>query len=144
MPFDKFTVAQLAGDLLPPPLAPPSKGGEQKGSPPLEGGDGGVSQKIASGFHRNTRYNEEGGVDPEEYVVRYNIDRTNTLGQVWLGLTLGCAECHSHKYDPISHKEYYQLFAYFTGITEPMLEGHQVHNQPLPPILRLATPEHTK
>jgi len=133
MPFDQFTIEQLAGDLLPPPL-----------TPPLQGGDGGVKQKIASGFNRNTRYNEEGGVDPEEYVIRYNIDRTNTLGQVWLGLTLGCAECHSHKYDPITHKEYYQLFAYFTGITEPMIEGERVHGQPLHPLLRLPTAEQEK
>jgi hypothetical protein len=123
MPFDQFTIEQLAGDLLP---------------------NATVSQKIASGFNRNTRFNEEGGVDPEEYVIRYNVDRTNTLGQVWLGLTLGCAECHSHKYDPISHKEYYQLFAYFTGISEPMVEGAMAHDQPLVPILKSATPEQTK
>jgi hypothetical protein len=120
MPFDQFTIEQLAGDLLPNTT---------------------TSQKIASGFNRNTRFNEEGGVDPEEYVIRYNIDRTNTLGQVWLGLTLGCAECHSHKSDPISHKEYYQLYAYFTGIKEPMKEGHEIHEQPLPPLLKLPTPE---
>ncbi|HZZ76923.1 MAG TPA: PSD1 and planctomycete cytochrome C domain-containing protein [Gemmataceae bacterium] len=123
MPFDQFTIEQLAGDLLP---------------------NATTSQKIASGFNRNTRFNEEGGVDPEEYVIRYNVDRTNTLGQVWLGMTVGCAECHSHKYDPLSHQEYYQLFAYFTGITEPMLEGSMVHDRPLPPILKLATPEQTK
>jgi Protein of unknown function (DUF1553)/Protein of unknown function (DUF1549)/Planctomycete cytochrome C len=123
MPFDQFTIEQLAGDLLP--------GATDK-------------QKIASGFNRNTRFNEEGGVDPEEYVIRYNIDRTNTLGQVWLGMTLGCAECHSHKYDPISHHEYYQLFAYFTGINEPMLSGPDVHGKPLAPILRVPTPEQAK
>jgi hypothetical protein len=120
MPFDQFTVEQLAGDLLP---------------------NATTAQKIASGFNRNTRFNEEGGVDPEEYVIRYNVDRTNTLGQVWLGMTLGCAECHSHKYDPISHQEYYQLFAYFTGITEPMVEGPMVHGRPLPPILKVPTVE---
>jgi hypothetical protein len=123
MPFDQFTVEQLAGDLLP---------------------NATIEQKIASGFNRNTRFNEEGGVDPEEYVIRYNIDRTNTLGQVWLGLTLGCAECHTHKYDPISHKEYYQLFAYFTGIAEPMASGPGVHGRPLLPILRVPTPEQAK
>ena len=127
MPFDQFTIEQLAGDLLP--------SSDVKAE---------SSRKIASGFNRNTRYNEEGGVDPEEYVVRYNIDRTNTLGQIWLGLTLGCAECHSHKYDPISHQEYYQLFAYFTGITEPMLEGHNVHGKPLAPLLKMPTPEQVK
>jgi hypothetical protein len=123
LPFDQFTIEQLAGDLLP---------------------NATIEQKIASGFNRNTRFNEEGGVDPEEYVIRYNIDRTNTLGQVWLGLTLGCAECHSHKYDPISHKEYYQLFAYFSGITEPMTSGPDVHGKPLPPFLKVPTPEQAK
>ena len=122
MPFDQFTTEQLAGDLLPQAT---------------------VNQKIASGFNRNTRFNEEGGVDPEEYVVRYTIDRTNTLGQVWLGLTLGCAECHSHKSDPVTHKEYYQLSAYFSGIKEPMQSGHDVHNKPLPPLLKLASAQQT-
>jgi hypothetical protein len=121
MPFDRFTIEQLAGDLLPQPT---------------------LEQRIATGFHRNTRFNEEGGVDPEEFVVRYNVDRTNTLGQVWLGLTLGCAECHNHKYDPISQKEYYQLYAYFTGIKEPMVSNN--HNQPLPPILKVPSAEQTK
>ncbi|MCI0739672.1 MAG: PSD1 and planctomycete cytochrome C domain-containing protein [Gemmataceae bacterium] len=120
-PFDQFTIEQIAGDLLPKPT---------------------VAQKIATGFQRNSRFNEEGGVDPEEFVVRYNVDRTNTLGQVWLGLTLGCAECHDHMYDPISQKEYYQLFAFFTGIKEPMKSGN--HNEPLPPLLKLPTPEQAK
>ena len=80
MPFDQFTIEQLAGDLLP---------------------NATQDQKIAVGLQSQHRFNEEGGVDPEEYVIRYNVDRTNTLGQVWLGLTLGCAECHTHKYDPI-------------------------------------------
>jgi len=118
MPFDQFTIEQLAGDLLP---------------------QASVAQKIASGFNRNTRFNEEAGSDPEEFTIRYNVDRTNTLGQVWLGMTLGCAECHSHKYDPISQKEYYQLFSYFTGINEPFLSGN--HNVPLPPILKMPSPE---
>src|SRR6185312_9624188 len=113
MPFDQFTIEQLAGDLLP---------------------GASVAQKVASGFNRNTRFNEENGSDPEEFVIRYNVDRTNTLGQVWLGATLGCAECHDHKYDPFSQKEYYQLFAYFTGIKEPFMSGN--HNVPLPPILK--------
>lgn len=121
MPFDQFTIEQLAGDLLPRAT---------------------VEQKVASGFNRNTRFNEENGSDPEEFVIQYNVDRTNTLGQVWLGMTLGCAECHSHKYDPISHKEYYQLFAYFTGIKEPHVTG--LHNVPLPPILRFPSPEQAK
>ncbi len=120
-PFDRFTIEQLAGDLLPNPT---------------------TEQKIATGFNRNSRFNEEGGADPEEFVIRYNVDRTNTLGQTWLGLTLGCAECHTHKYDPISHKEYYQLFAFFAGIQEPMASGN--HGASLPPLLKLPTPEQEK
>jgi hypothetical protein len=123
MRFDQFTIEQLAGDLLPGAT---------------------IQQKIASGFNRNSRYNEEDGVDPEEYLIRYTIDRTNTMGQTWLGLTLTCAECHSHKYDPISHKEYYQLFAYFGGIKEPTATGHAAHGKPLPPLVRLATAEQAK
>lgn len=123
MRYDQFTIEQLAADLLP---------------------NATDSQKIATGFHRNTRFNEEGGVDPEEYVVRYNVDRVNTLGQTWLGLTLNCAECHDHKFDPITQKEYYQLFAFFTGIKEPMLEGAAIHGKPLPPLLSVATPEQAK
>lgn len=115
-PFNRFTVEQLAGDLLP---------------------NATTEQKIATGFNRNTRFNEEGGADPEEFVIRYNVDRTNTLGQTWLGLTLGCAECHTHKYDPITHKEYYSLFAFFAGIQEPMASGN--HGAALPPLLKLPT-----
>ncbi len=121
MPFDQFTIEQLAGDLLPNPTP---------------------EQKTASGFNRNNRFNEENGSDPEEFLIRYNVDRTNTLGQVWLGMTLGCAECHSHKYDPISHKEYYQLYAYFSGIKEPV--GTGLHNQPLPPLLKFPSPQQAK
>jgi hypothetical protein len=117
-PFDQFTIEQLAGDLL--PNATPA-------------------HKIASGFNRNARFNEEDGADPEEFYCRADADRTNTLGQVWLGLTLGCCECHDHKYDPISQKEYYQLAAFFTGIKEP--PSGFLHDKPLPPLLRLATPE---
>ncbi len=116
--FDQFTIEQLAGDLLPGAT---------------------VAQRIASGFNRHTRFNEEDGADPDEFFVRGDADRTNTLGQVWLGLTLGCCECHDHKYDPISQKEYYQLSAFFSGIKEP--RAGFLHDQPLPPILRLATPE---
>ncbi|MCX7664476.1 MAG: PSD1 and planctomycete cytochrome C domain-containing protein [Gemmataceae bacterium] len=120
-PFDQFTIEELAGDLLPNPT---------------------LDQKVASGFNRNTRFNEEGGADPEEFVIRYGVDRTNTLGQVWLGMTLQCAECHTHKYDPITQKEYYQLYAFFTGIKEPMTSGN--HGQPLPPLLKIPTPEQEK
>lgn len=96
-PFDQFTIEQLAGDLFP---------------------EGSQEQKIATGFHRNTLTNTEGGVDQEEYRVAATVDRVNTIGGAWLGLTLGCAQCHSHKYDPITQREYYELFAYFNSIDE--------------------------
>jgi hypothetical protein len=92
MPFDQFTVEQMAGDLLP--------------DAPLE-------QKIATGFHRMSLSNGTGGSDKEEFRIKAIKDRVNTTGTVWLGLTLGCCQCHSHKYDPILHREYYQLFAFF-------------------------------
>lgn len=92
VPFDRFTIEQLAGDLLP------------------EATDG---QRTATGFLRNTLRNIEAGVDLELYRVKEVVDRVSTIGTGWLGLTLGCAECHSHKYDPVSHREFYQLFAFF-------------------------------
>src|SRR5262249_22705650 len=80
-----------------------------------------VEQKVATGFHRNTLINEEGGIDPEQFRVEAVADRVNTTGVVFLGLTLGCARCHDHKYDPISQKEYYQLFAFLNNQSEPTL-----------------------
>jgi mono/diheme cytochrome c family protein len=94
LPFDQFTIEQIAGDLLP--------------SPTLE-------QLVATGFHRNTLINEEGGTDPEQFRVEAVVDRVNTTGTVFLGLTIGCAQCHDHKYDPISQREYYQLYAFFNS-----------------------------
>lgn len=96
-PFDQFTIEQFAGDLLP---------------------DATKEQKLATCFHRNHQTNGEGGRDREESRVDYVIDRVNTTGTVWLGLTLGCCQCHSHKFDPISQKEYYQLSAFFNSIDE--------------------------
>lgn len=96
-PFDQFTVEQLAGDLLPNPT---------------------LEQRIATGFHRNHMVTNESGVIDEEYRVEYVADRVETTGAVWLGLTIGCARCHDHKYDPISQKEYYQLFAFFNQVPE--------------------------
>jgi Protein of unknown function (DUF1553)/Protein of unknown function (DUF1549)/Planctomycete cytochrome C len=92
MPYDRFTIEQLAGDLLPEPTR---------------------EQLTATAFQRNTMTNDEGGIDKEEYRVLAVKDRVDTTGQVWLGLSLGCAKCHSHKYDPISHEDYYRLFAIF-------------------------------
>ncbi|WP_298864781.1 PSD1 and planctomycete cytochrome C domain-containing protein [uncultured Gimesia sp.] len=97
LPFDQFTIEQLAGDLLDKPT---------------------TSQKIATGFHRNTLSNTEAGVDLELYRTKEIVDRVNTTGMVWLGLTLGCAECHDHKHDPISQKEFYQLYSFFNNAIE--------------------------
>jgi mono/diheme cytochrome c family protein len=95
--FDAFTVQQLAGDLLPGAT---------------------FEQTLATGFHRNTLTNREGGVDPEEFRVKAVIDRVNTTGTVWLGLTVNCCECHSHKYDPLTQREFYGLFAFFNDADE--------------------------
>jgi hypothetical protein len=92
MPFDQFTIEQLAGDLLPEPS---------------------TDQMLATAFHRNTMENDEGGTDNEEFRVAAVKDRVDTTVQVWMGLTMGCAKCHSHKYDPISIKDYYSLYAVF-------------------------------
>lgn len=97
MPFDQFTIEQIAGDVLP---------------------NAGREQRIASGFHRNHRTNAEGGIVPEEFRVEYVADRVETTSTVWLGLTVGCARCHDHKYDPITQKEFYQLFAYFNTVQD--------------------------
>jgi hypothetical protein len=96
-PFDEFTIEQLAGDLLPKAT---------------------LDQKIATGFNRNHRGNAEGGIVPEEYQVEYVVDRVDTTFTVWQGLTIGCARCHSHKFDPLAQKEYYQIFASFNNIPE--------------------------
>ena len=97
MPFDQFTVEQIAGDMLPNPT---------------------LDQMIATGFNRNHRGNGEGGIIPEEYAVEYVVDRVETTSTVWLGLTMGCARCHDHKYDPLTQKEFYRFFAYFNNVPE--------------------------
>ncbi len=101
MPFDEFTIEQLAGDLLPSPTQ---------------------SDRIATGFHRNTQINEEGGIDKEQFRIESIFDRVATTGTVWLGLSIGCAQCHDHKFDPISQREYYQLFAFLNNQDEPTLK----------------------
>jgi hypothetical protein len=101
MPFDQFTIEQLAGDLLPQAT---------------------VAQKVATGFHRNTSINQEGGINLEQFRIESIVDRVNTTGSVFLGLTLGCAQCHDHKFDPLSQREYYQFFAFLNNADEPDLE----------------------
>ena len=107
MPFDQFTIEQLAGDLLPPVA----------GSPETT-----ESRKIATGFHRNTPINQEGGIDKEQFRIDSVFDRVATTGTVWLGLSVGCAQCHDHKFDPIAQKEYYRLFAFLNNQDEPVLK----------------------
>ncbi|GIW79199.1 MAG: chromosome segregation protein [Gemmatales bacterium] len=97
LPFDQFTIEQLAGDLLP---------------------NATTEQKVATGFHRNTLTNSEGGVDREQFRVEQVVDRVNTTAKVFLGITFGCAQCHDHKYDPFSQREYYQFFAFFNSDNE--------------------------
>ncbi|MDB5387150.1 MAG: hypothetical protein JWM11_2796 [Planctomycetaceae bacterium] len=96
-PFDQFTVQQLAGDLLP---------------------NATLDQRIATGFNRNHRGNSEGGIVPEEYAVEYVVDRVDTTFTVWLGLTMGCARCHDHKFDPLGQREYYEVFSLFNNVPE--------------------------
>ena len=97
LPFDRFTIEQLAGDLLPNPTR---------------------DQRIATGMHRNSMMNEEGGIIPEEFLAESVADRVETTSTIWLGLTVGCARCHDHKYDPLSQKDYYRLSAFFNNTPE--------------------------
>ncbi len=101
MPFDQFTIEQIAGDMLPGAT---------------------LAQKTATGFHRNTMINEEGGIDPLEYRFYSMVDRVGTTGTTWLGLTVMCAQCHTHKFDPILQKEYYGLMAFLNNANEPVME----------------------
>lgn len=101
LPFDQFTVEQLAGDMLPGAT---------------------LQQRVATGFHRNTMLNEEGGIDPLEFRFHAMVDRVATTGTVWLGLTTGCAQCHTHKFDPITHRDYYQLMAFLDNAYEPEID----------------------
>ena len=117
LPFDRFTVEQVAGDLLP---------------------DASVEQKIASGFHRNTMVNFEGGADPEEYLTKYVGDRVSTTATVFLGVTMACAECHDHKYDPFTQKDFYRFYAFFNGIAEQGLDGKKESPAPR---MKVPTPE---
>jgi hypothetical protein len=121
MPFDQFTIEQIAGDLIPNATS---------------------EQRTATGFSRNVTYNEEGGADPDEYMVKYAVDRTNTTAAVFLGMTMGCAECHDHKYDPLSQRDFYSLFAFFNSVDGE--KGAQGHDILLPPLLSFPTSEQTE
>ena len=110
-PFDQFTVEQLAGDLLPDPTN---------------------QNKIASGYNRLLQTTQEGGAQPKEYMAKYMADRVRNLSEVWLGATMGCAECHDHKYDPYTQKDFYSLAAFFADINEPGVGGRKQVRVPTP------------
>jgi len=110
MPFDQFTIEQLAGDLLP---------------------ESTVEQKIASGFNRNHATTDEGGVIAEEFRVEYVVDRVKTTANVWMGLTMECAQCHSHKYDPISQEEYFSFYAFYNNNADPGMQTRRGNQAPV-------------
>ena len=113
MPFDRFILEQMAGDILP---------------------DRDFYTQVATGFNRNHRINSEGGSIPDEWIVEYVADRVETLGTVFLGLTFNCARCHDHKYDPISQKDFYSLFAFFNNIDEAGLGPNNGNSPPFIPV----------
>lgn len=117
MPYDQFTIEQLAGDLLP---------------------NATLSQKIATGFNRNHRINGEGGIIPEEYAVEYVADRVSTTSTAFMGITMECARCHDHKYDPFTQKEFYELFSYFNQVPEEGKGREQGNDKPF---VEVPTPE---
>jgi len=120
-PFDEFVIEQIAGDLLPEPSE---------------------DQLIATGFHRNTLLNLEGGIDFEQYRVEAVVDRVDTIGAAFLGLTLGCARCHTHKFDPISQKEFYQLYSFYDSIDELSgADGEEDRRTAHKPVIEFGSPE---
>ncbi len=121
MKFDEFTIEQIAGDLLPQAT---------------------VSQKIATGFHRNHMMNEEGGVIPEEFLAEYCADRVETTAAVWLGQTFNCTRCHDHKFDPFTQKDFYGLYAFFHNVNEQGIGNYGANiRRNAPPFLKLPAPE---
>jgi uncharacterized protein DUF1553/uncharacterized protein DUF1549/concanavalin A-like lectin/glucanase superfamily protein/cytochrome c len=113
LPFDQFVTEQIAGDLIP---------------------DATRDQKVASGFNRNNMINFEGGAIADEYQVEYVVDRVEATSSAFMGLTMGCARCHAHKYDPITHKEFYQFFAFFNSVPERGLDGRTGNAAPMLPL----------
>lgn len=110
MPFDQFTIEQLAGDLLP---------------------NATLDQKVATGFNRCNVTTSEGGVIPEEYYVHYTNDRVSTMATVWMGVSMGCVICHEHKFDPFAMKDFYQLFAFFNSLDGPVMDGNKKDTAPV-------------
>ena len=124
MPFDEFTIEQIAGDMLPNPT---------------------MDQLIATGFHRNTMFNSEGGVDKDEQYFEVLLDRVGTTGTVWLGQTLACARCHDHKYDPFSQKEFYSLYAFWDNLEYKVEGDHNVgQDKNYEPQMDAPSPEQTR
>lgn len=120
-PFDEFTIEQIAGDLLPGAT---------------------LSQRIATGFHRNHMLNEEGGVIADEFLTEYCADRVETTAAVWLGQTFNCARCHDHKFDPFTQRDYYRLYAFFNGVTEEGIGKYGANiRRNAPPMIKLPAPE---
>jgi hypothetical protein len=109
-PFDQFSIEQLAGDLIP---------------------DATIAQQVATAFNRNNATTDEGGAIAEEFRVEYALDRVKTTSMVWMGLTMECAQCHSHKFDPISQKEYYQFYAYFNQASDPGMQTRKGNQAPV-------------
>lgn len=120
-PFDRFTIEQIAGDLLPSPT---------------------IDQLVATGFHRNSMFNEEGGVDPNESMYETVMDRVNTTSTVWLGSTLACSRCHDHKFDPFTQKDYFQMYAFFANNAYESRGDNNVGQQKFyEPNIEVASPE---
>jgi Protein of unknown function (DUF1553)/Protein of unknown function (DUF1549)/Concanavalin A-like lectin/glucanases superfamily/Planctomycete cytochrome C len=116
LPFDRFTIEQLAGDLLPNPT---------------------LDQRVATGFNRCNITTNEGGTIPEEYLVLYTRDRTETVAQVWLGLTAGCCVCHDHKFDPLTMRDFYSMSAFFNNTTQNAMDGNIANTPPIIAVPRL-------